>query len=568
MSRKNVTAIILIPLLLLALSSYLYAQETCAECGDVIAESVAAPAPHNWINLGVAFEDVSDSKAALGRYGEYPQDWLTSGRLNLGSDTLRKERFELRWWDVSADNGRAWNRIALHPVTLEWDAAIFNSYAWDTRDGINLQPQQSTADSITLRIHRGELDNMRLGYERGEVNRRSGGLLGSYQFDRFDYQYNFKLQREGKLRGQFKTNATQYDAPVAGIDGGKIMTSTLKLDSQLGCDWDAYARASQTTFKYSEMADEQATGNDTTLGLRWRPTNRWELETNYRAKNNADDNVVGSHLTGLNELGFSVACVPCNGNRYEAGYSHSSLDYSRLQTEDPAVEDLLLRHPSVATPGQLAGKYDTLSPEQDRYWLNLRQKFGRRVNFSSKVDYVRGDAPETTVPVTYSPSLFSNKRVKHTETLSYSYDPCNQFDLTYHSQKAFYDSRDVNYGLDYMEGSWTHDLGHSQNLLFAYRVTHSNIDNAAQVLNYATNDRTYLANYSRELDNFRYALDFSLTDGSGYEDYRQTAWGADLGFKRAGPLGLRVDWIDRQYGLAAGLDTQALELALTYKIDF
>ncbi len=565
MSIKQLSALVLIPVLLFALSVYSYAQEDCTECGKQVVRGQAETCPHNWIELGVAFDDVQDSPAALNRYGEYPKDWLTSGRLNLGGNSLRKERFELRWSDVTADNGRVWNRLAYHPVTLEWDAALMNGYAWDTRNGTALQPQQIALDRVQLRLHRGELDNMKLTYDAGEFNRKNGGL-GSFNYSRVGYQYNFKL-RGARMRGQFKTAATEYDAPVVGIASGKIATSTLKLNGELNHNWDAYATASQTTYKYDEMADDEAMGTDMTVGMHWRPTMIWELDANYRTKQSADDNVVSSHVTGFDELGFSISCVPCNGNRYEAGYAHKTIDYDRLRTEDAAVEDALLRSTAVATPGQLAGHYDSLSPEQDRFWFNVRQKLGQKLSFTSRLDYVEGDAPASTVPTTYSASLFSDKRFKHTEALNYNYDACNQISLTLHGQKAYYDTRDTDIDLRYVEGSWLHAFGKGKNLMFAYRDTRSDLDSPAYLNVYNSDDTTYLANFSHELAHFRYALDFSLADGSGYEEYRQTAFGADFGFQRF-PLGLRLDWIDRQYDNAAGLDTEALELALTYKFDF
>jgi hypothetical protein len=565
MSIKQLSALALIPALLFALSAFSYAQEDCTQCGKQAVSGRADACPHNWIELGVALDDVQDSTSALNRYGEYPRDWLTSGRLDLGGNSLRKERFELRWWDVAPDNGRVWNRLGVHPVTLEWDAALMNSFAWDARHGTALQAQQTALDSIQLRIHRGELDNMKLTYDGGEFNRKAGGL-GSYNFGRVGYQYNFKV-RGARLRGQFKTAATEYDAPVAGIESGKVSTSTLKLNGELNHNWDAYVKASQTTYKYDEMADDEAMGSDMTVGMHWRPTELWELDANYRTKASADDNVVSSHVTGFNELGFAISCVPCNGNRYEAGYSHKTIDFDRLRTEDPVVENALLHTAAVATPGQLAGRYDSLSPEQDHLWFNIRQKLGRKLNFTSRVDYIDGDAPASTVPTTYSASLFSDKRFKHTEALSYNYDASNQLGLTVHGQKAYYDTRDTDFGLSYLEGNWTHSFGNGKNLLFAYRDTRSDLDSPAYLNVYNSDDTTYLANFSHELPNFRYALDFSLADGSGYEAYRQTALGADFGLKRY-PLGLRLDWIDRQYDNTDGMDTQGLEVALTYKFDF
>lgn len=565
MSSKQLSVTVLIPVLLFALSALAYADETCTECGKQLVQGRTSDCPHNWIELGAVFEDVEDSTPALDRYSEYPKDWLTSGRLNLGGDSLRKERFELRWWDVAPDKGRVWNRLGYHPVTLEWNAALMNSYAWDTRNGMQLQPQQIALDNVTLRLHRGELDNMKLTYDGGEFNRDAGGL-GSYNFGRLGYQYNFKV-RGARLRGQFKAAATEYDAPVVGIDGGEVTTSTLKLNGELNHDWDAYVKASQTTYKYDEMADDEAMGSDMTVGMHWRPTMIWELDANYRTKSSADDNIVTSHVTGFEEVGFSIACVPCNGNRYEAGYAHKIIDFDRLRTEDPAVEDALLRGVAVATPAQLAGHYDSLSPEQDSFWFKMRQQLGNKLSFTSRLDYMEGDAPASTVPTTYSASLFSDKRYKHTEALSYTYDNCNQLSVTLHQNKVYYDTRNSDFELRYLEGSWQHSFGAGKNLLFAYRDTRSDLDSPAYLNVYNSDDHTYIANFSHDLPDFRYALDFSLADGSGYEQYRQLALGADFGFKRF-PVGVRLDWIDRQYDNAVGLDTEGLEVALTYKFDF
>lgn len=542
------------------------AQEVCPDCGRSAVLDYTPPCPADWLELGAAFNDVSDSAASHYQYGQYPQDWLTSGRLHLGPGCLRRERFELRWWDVTSGNGRSWSRAAYYPLTLESDAALSRSYAWDSLGpDPALQQQQVALDGVKLRYHRGELDNVVLSYDRGEFNRKAGNL-GSYNYERVGLQYNFHAVRAGKLRGQFKQTGTEYDAALREIDN-RAAVSALKLDAALTGKLDAYGRATQASYKSGALPDGDASSVDYTLGVRYRPTALLELDTSFRSKTNADDNTVSSHVAGYDEYGVKLSYTPCGGGRYEAGYDHRSLDYTRLRLVDAGVADLL-RASAVLKPGDLAGHYDKVSPAQDHYWYSLSRQLGRKLNFSSRLDYRRGDTPQTTLGEAYTPALFSDQNTTHQHTLTYSYDAANELALTYHGQQAMNGDRGTDYGMKYYEGSWWHGFGGGRSLLLGYRATRTDLDIPTLLDVFNTDDDTYLASFNHELPGFSYGLNLSRTSSTGYEAYTETAAGANLGFKRLGPVGLRVDWSKRQYGNVLDMATRALEVALTYRFNF
>src|SRR5690606_27018547 len=84
---------------------------------------------------------------------------------------------------------------------------------------------------------------------------------------------------------------------------------------------------------------------------------------------------------------------------------------------------------------------------------------------------------------------------------------------------------------------------------------------------YTTDDMTYVATYGQERDDFDYTLNLSLSEGNGAEQYSQTGAGVGSRFKDV-PLGLQLDWYDRDYLTFPALNADGLSIGVNYKLSF
>ncbi len=181
--------------------------DSCDECCTCGVDNGSM----DFIEIGVTTDDVTGSTDSNAQRGLYPENWLTSGRVRFGGNPLARDRFEVRWQDVSSENGRAWGRLSLWPATLEFDGMILDNYAWNMYSGLALQHQEISHDDIKLRFHDGELDNMLLRYETREYNRDTPAPLYSFNVNRLTYQYNFNLGCDS-VKGSLRQVATAIDA--------------------------------------------------------------------------------------------------------------------------------------------------------------------------------------------------------------------------------------------------------------------------------------------------------------------------------------------------------------------
>ncbi|GEM_PF-2155484 len=522
----------------------------------------------DFIEAGVVVDDVEDNVESFHQYGLWPQDWVTSGKVYFGDDYFASERFELRWWDISDQNGRGWLRLTMWPLTIEDDSAIAGGYLWNLLGpDPTLQSQEVQSHDLKLRLHRGELDNVLLRYQTAQYTRDSIGLP-DYDYSRLSGQYSFDLAG-GAVQGQLSQTAYSVDAPRVGTDIGETDTTRLKLNADLSEDWDAYGRFSYSMLNYEDLPDDEMSSSDATVGLRYRPGWFWEIDANYRLRDYPADNAVGSHVDDFNSYGLAVSYVPCGDRAWEAGYQHKELSYSRLNSQDATVRGLL-RGSSVVTPADVAGAVTSVSPTIDSYWLNIRERLTDDLLLSSRIDYQDGDMPGTDVVAEGSPSLFYDENLTSLSTLTWDATPCDQLGLSYYNQEASNGARGGDLDMNYIEGSWARSLG-SGWLTLAYRDTSFDLETPGLTNAWVTDDASYFASYTDRLDGWAYGLDFSYTEGEGAEEFSQTGAGADLEFEcpcLGVPLALSVDWFDRSYDTWPTFDSQALEVALKWKFEF
>lgn len=537
----------------------------CSQCGTCCDGCQRDAGTDNWATIGAVLVDTSGSRDSYDQYGTNPDGFLTSGRFHTKAGYDAWDRVEARWQDVHADGGRSWVRIALWPVTLEMSSALISGRAWDSFGADPaLVKQEATMDKARLRLHRGEFKRMELAYERFNLNRNDPTLLDDLTVNRMSYRYNFKLGGLDTV-GQVRQIGTSIDTDVPGATG-RINQTKVKLDSQLDDHLAAYTRIDYSAYDYDGLPDHEFAGADWTVGVRYIPADCWGVTAEMRTKENPDDNTVSSHVRNLFEMGLAVNYAAC-GNSYEVGYQARRLDYFRLNMQDPVVFSLL-RQPSAITPGQVGNAVDILTPTQDRYWLDVRQKLGDDLTFTTRMDFSGGDQPGTDLVATASPSLFYDEQLSRRHGLSYAPDCENQFEISVSGQESLNTERDSHFNQNYIEGSWLHRLDACSSFTLAWRTT--DVSLTAPTFDgslYTTDDRTYVATYGHNQNDFDYTLNLSLSDGSGAQQYTQTGAGASIRFKDV-PLGLRVDWLDRDYTTFPGLNGDGLSLAIDYRFTF
>ncbi len=532
----------------------------CTKCG------CKAEGTGNWISFAAVYGNVDGNSASVDQYGNLPRDWYSSGKLYFGDQYFSRNRFELRWDDINRRSGRAWGRLTLWPLTIESDSYLLAGHAWDSfGNNPALVEHEIAGDNIKLRWHRGEWDNMLLEYRDFDVDRKAITPLGDYSLRRLAYQYNFDIGCD--VKGQFRQTGTAFDASATGITGGEIDNSMLKLDAQLNADFSAYGKVNASAYQYDQLPDSEFASQDYTLGLRYAPDCNWEFSAEYRAKENADDNVVSSHVENFDEFGLALTYAGDNGGLYEAGYKHRDLDYAKLNMQNAFVFSLL-RSGSLVRPVDVAAATTVLTPKYDEAWFNMRQELGEDFFFTTRVDYSQGDMPSTELTAAASPSLFYDQRLSRTHGLSYVYDCNNQFDFTLHSSELANDGRATNFDENYFETCWTHAMDDGRYFSLAYRGSQADLEIPGDTTGYTTDSTGYIASYSNDDEDVSYALRLALDDGTGSEEFTQTSAGADFKFKCLGPIGLSLEWYDRSYGRFPGLDATAVTVAVDYKLEF
>ncbi len=167
-----------------------------------------------------------------------------------------------------------------------------------------------------------------------------------------------------------------------------------------------------------------------------------------------------------------------------------------------------------------------------------------------------------------SPSLFFDERVTGLGTLTWDYDSRNQFNLSGFNQESRNSERESDFAMSYVEGSWTRCVWENGFLTLGLRETRLDLETTFVEELYTTDDTSYMLGLSHELNDFSYALDFTLTDATGTDEYEQTGAGMDLRLKSLGPIGIRVDWFDRDYSAFPEFNSEALEVGLSYTLKF
>lgn len=523
---------------------------------------------YNYIQVGFITSDLDlAEETAFNNYGYYPQDWVTSGRLHFSEDHFSGERFEFRWQDVHADpgTGRAWWRIALWPLTVENDAYIYRGYAWDHYGAdVGFQFQEFKKDDFKLRLHQGEFDQVSFRFESAEWNRGVGRLM-DYDFDRITSNYNFFVPG-WDMHGQVRQIATSAGIGRIGPGAYNSDSTVFKLDAPLGDNVSFFGRGTFTHYEYEDLPDDEFNAFNYKLGLRYNPCYMWEFSANYKAKQNPTTNTVSSHVDQFTEYGLTASYNPGGGSWYEAGFSHRNIDYTQLNMRDPGI-GAILRGAAVVTPGDVSGSTTAWTPEQDKYFFATAQDWGK-LKASARIEYQDGDAPGTDLVAVGSPSLLYSEFVNDTATLTYELTDKDQLGLTRFNQESSSADRGKDFDLRYIEGSWSRDLGCDSFFTLTYRDTQMELDTEGITDLFTTDDTAWQAHFTQELDSFSYGLDLSLADGSGLEEYQQTSAGLDIDFTSWGPVGLRLDWFDRDYTAFPQFDTEAVELVLNYKLKF
>lgn len=523
----------------------------------------------NWISGTAYFDNVDkEDEPPLYTWGTYPRSWTTSGRVHFSREFFSRNRFELRWQDANNETGRGWTRLSVYPVTIEGNAWDYDGYAWDHyQDTPALQFQERYARDVTLRIHKGELDNMVLRYEGGQYKREPGGArLTDYEFRRLTYQYNFDLAG-GDIRGQVRQTATSSKRPRSGPGDYLTDTSRLKLDAKLSDEWSAYGRGSYTSYDYEDLPDSEFNGNDYKVGLRYSPDAEWKFDVSYGAKDYPVDNVISSHVDQSHNYGVAVDYSPCGGNWYQVGYRHTSFDYTQLNVQDSTLKPML-RSGASLTPGDITNYITAWTPEKDEFYASGTHHFSDKLTGTGRVSYVTGDMPGTDLVDAGSANLLYDQQVTGLGTLTYDADRRNQFALSGYNQAAKNGDRDGTFSMQYVEGSWTRCVVDNGFLTLGLRRTNLDLSTMFVEDPYTTDDTSYMLNFAHELERFSYGVDFTYTNGSGVDPYDQTKAGMDVKLKDFGPIGLRVDWFDRNYAGIPEFDSQALEVGVTYKIKF
>jgi len=555
----------LISLLILApaLAQDCGCQDTCGDC--YVCE--VNDGTGDYIEIGVVVNDITGDEASYQTLGVYPEDWYTSGRVHFPDNYCPSaERFEVRWQDISAETGRAMARIALYPVTLGLSGYMVESYAWNQYSSLSLQEQEMDYYDAKLRLHRGELDNMSLTYESRTFDRDGSVPLMEYSYNRLGYKYNFDMAGD-RIRGSFRQVATAIDAPRTGTTSGEIDSSILKLKADLSDDISLRGKGVYTNYNYENLPDEEFQGTDFSFGMDYRPDCDWEISADYRTKDNPTDNSIASHVDAYDSYGTTVTWLPGCGNRIQAGWEHRDIDYVRLNVQDSAVRTAI-RGSAQLTQADIASGTTSLTPEYDEYWTGIHWNLTDRLTTDTRLSFTDGTTPGTDLVTAGSSSLFYDERLNKLTNWYYTLTDRDQVAFLYSGVESSNTLRGNDFDMDYYEGSWTRCTGGENYLTLGLSATEASLDNEGILDEYTSKDTTYLAAYNGSCPCFDYGLDFALTDGTGTEVYEQLAFGADIKVKRLGPVALRFDWFDRQYDNNAAFDTEAMEVGMTYTIDF
>jgi hypothetical protein len=243
------------------------------------------------------------------------------------------------------------------------------------------------------------------------------------------------------------------------------------------------------------------------------------------------------------------------------------VDYAKLDMQDAAVFSLL-RSGSAVTPGNVGHAVDVLTPTQDRYWLDLQHELSDDLRFTTRMDYSGGDQPGSELTAAGSASLLYDEQLVRRHGLSYMVDCNNQLELSLAGQESLNTERDSRFDQHYLESSWLHRLDSHSSLMLAMRSTGFSLKGPTfDGELYSTDDVTYVATYAQERCDFDYTLNLSRSDGSGAEQYIQTGAGAGIRLKKV-PLGLQIDWYDRDYSTFPGLNADGLSLGVNYRLEF
>ncbi|MCB1186234.1 hypothetical protein KDL29_03625 [bacterium] len=534
----------------------------CADCCEFWAEDGLG----NFVEIGGTSTEVNDNEDSFNQYGLYPEDWYTNGRYNSVDMGCVLNRFEARWQDVSSDSGRGWGRLTSWPLVLQGDSTLISGRAWNAFGAEPaLVPYDWSHDQYGLRIHHRELDNMALNYERIELNHDTASPLHDLKVERLGYRWNLDIIGIDTM-AQVTQRATTIDTTLPGASGS-IDHTRVKLDARLSDELKAYGRINYKQYQYDDQPDPEFSSADLTLGMRYDPSCDWSFNAEYSSSEAADDNIVSSHVQSSSEYGFSAAWYPGCGNSYEAGYKLRQVDYAKLDMQDSSVFNLL-RGSSVVTPAQVAPAVTILAPEYDTVWFDMKQNLSDRLKFRTHIDYESGSTPGTELVSVGSTSLFFDKQLSRTHGLSWTVDNHNSVDFNMYGQESRNGGRDSQTNLTYAEGVWMHRIDSCSQFALSLRDSRSELDMPGVDDEYSTDDKTYAATYGQQLEDHDYSLNFAMSDGSGAENYTQTSAGAEVRFKRLGPLGLRLDWYRRLYDNYPGLESDAVSVAVNYRISF
>ena len=221
MKTQLATVLILALLATLACVAPASAQESD---GESCVVCVPDDGTTNWMDIGGVLESVDGSEASNEQRGVLGSTFLTSGRLHLPKDYWKKNRFEVRWQDITDRTGRVWGRVALYPFTIESNNFLLKNSKWDNDVPLGLIDQEVASDDIKVRWHRGELDNMLVRYQKLEYNYPDVPDT-SVQLSRLGVAHNFTLGG-GRVVGSWSQTGTNITSPETGVTR-TLLTSPL-----------------------------------------------------------------------------------------------------------------------------------------------------------------------------------------------------------------------------------------------------------------------------------------------------------------------------------------------------
>jgi len=545
----------------LASSTFARAQDGGGECVQCVTCTTDYDTA-NYLELGGTLENVTGNEEAVDQRGEFPANWLTSGRLHFPADCWNKNRFEVRWQDVASNDGRAWGRLSLWPMTVESDGYIFDNFGWVMTDGLALAKQQETYDDVKLRWHRGLLDNSLLRYEKRDMQ----STEDPFKYQRLGYSHNFNLSN-GRVLGSLSQTGTTFNDATHGVTDGKIDVSAVRLDAKLNDRLALFGRGTVSQYDYANLPDDEMQATDYTVGFNYKLGCNWAFKADYRNSENPTDNTVSSHVEGSNSYGAVLSYEPGCNKRIEGGYRHKSIDYTQLNMQDPAAT-ALLHGTAVVRPADVAAALTFVTPDLNEMWLSGRWALSDKLTTDARISMIDSDAPGTDLVAVDSPSLFYNKRLDRTLNLYYDVNGNDQLAAMYNMNESSNDARGGDFDMRYLQGSWSRSICAGGYFSLVVSNSDYSLDNDVVTGDFTTDETTYAANFKREFEKVDYGLDLAYTNGDGLDEYKQTAIGGDLALKCLGPLSLRVDWFNRDYTAQDSFSGKSLEMALRYHLDF